>query len=475
MKSLYIECNMGAAGDMLMSALSELAGGDFIEKMNAAGLPGVSFERHKEVKCGISGTRISVEIAGEEEISEDIKGWTAAAEMQTGHVHEDGHSHGNSHEHECEGHIHDHFHEHHGEDHSHDAHGDAQGHSHSHGGHNHPHTHSHDGEHSHSHDHAHSHDHSHSHIGLAQIGEIVGRLPVSENVKQDVTAVYAIIAEAESKAHGQPVETVHFHEVGVMDAVADILGVCLLIEELAPEKIVVSPIHVGSGQVRCAHGILPVPAPATAYILQGIPTYGGKIQGELCTPTGAALLKHFADSFGGRPIMTVEKIGYGMGKKDFPAANCVRVFLGEAENEQSGEAQMNQVSELSCNLDDMTGEELGFAAEMLLEAGVLDVFITPIQMKKNRPGQLLTCLCKAEDEERIAALMLRHTTSFGIRAKSCRRYILERNIAEKETKYGRLRVKTGKGYGVTKSKTEYEDAAKIARESGKSLIEMRER
>ncbi len=159
-------------------------------------------------------------------------------------------------------------------------------------------------------------------------GEEHHHLP--EKVKSDILEVYGLIARAESHAHGVPVTEIHFHEVGTMDAVADVTAVCLLMDRLAPERVIVSPVHVGSGQVRCAHGILPVPAPATAHILTGVPIYGGKIKGELCTPTGAALLRHFADSFGDMPVMTLLRVGYGMGTKDFEAANLVRAMLGEA-------------------------------------------------------------------------------------------------------------------------------------------------
>ena len=158
---------------------------------------------------------------------------------------------------------------------------------------------------------------------------VMGHMDIPENVKADIMAVYGLIAEAESNAHGMPVEEIHFHEVGTMDAVADVAAVCILIDMIKPVKIVASPVHVGAGTVHCAHGILPVPAPATAYILRNIPIYGGKIKSELCTPTGAALLKHFVSEFGDMPVIRTEKIGYGMGKKDFPVANCVRVFLGE--------------------------------------------------------------------------------------------------------------------------------------------------
>jgi uncharacterized protein (TIGR00299 family) protein len=298
---------------------------------------------------------------------------------------------------------------------------------------------------------------------MAEIRDILAALPVSDKVKDDALAVYGLIAEAESKAHGKPVDAVHFHEVGMMDAVADIVGVCLLMEELAPRRVVVSPVHVGSGQVKCAHGILPVPAPATATIFRGVPTYGGQIKGELCTPTGAALLKHFADEFGDRPMMATDGIGYGMGKKEFPVANCVRVFIGESKQQDA------DIVEMVCNLDDMTGEELGFALEVLLENGALDVYMVPIQMKKSRPGQMLVCLCKPADEEKLAALILKHTATFGLRSINWRRHTLERTIETVDTKYGPVRIKTGSGYGVTKSKVEYEDLAKIAKGSGKSI------
>jgi uncharacterized protein (TIGR00299 family) protein len=302
---------------------------------------------------------------------------------------------------------------------------------------------------------------------MAEIGDILAALPISEQVKTNALAVYRLIAEAEGKAHGKPVEAVHFHEVGMMDAVADIVGVCLLMEELAVERVIVSPIHVGSGQVKCAHGILPVPAPATAYILRGVPTYGGEIKGELCTPTGAALLKHFADEFAARPTMIVEAIGYGMGKKDFPIANCVRVFLGETRREDA------DIVEIACNLDDMTGEALGFALETLTENGALDVYLVSIQMKKNRPGQMLVCLCRLEDEEKMVRLMLKHTTSWGLRSRSWRRYTMDRSVEPIETPYGSIRVKTGSGFGVTKSKAEYEDLAQAAREHGLSIAEIK--
>ena len=302
---------------------------------------------------------------------------------------------------------------------------------------------------------------------MADIEHIIGHLPLEDAVRADVIAVYKLIAEAESHAHGMPVSEIHFHEVGTMDAVADITAACLLIRKLAPEKIVASPVHVGAGKVRCAHGVLPVPAPATAYILRDVPIYGGRIQGELCTPTGAALLRHFATRFGAMPPMRVQAIGYGMGKKDFEAANCVRAMLGE-----SGSAG-DTVTELSCNVDDMTGEAVGFALEELLAAGALEAFTVPVGMKKSRPGVMLCILCREQDSERIAGLMLRHTTSIGVRAHSCRRYVLTRRIETVQTPYGEVRRKLSEGYGASRVKYEYDDLAHIARETGRTLDEVR--
>ena len=302
---------------------------------------------------------------------------------------------------------------------------------------------------------------------MAGISHIIEHLNLPDEVKKDVVAVYHLIAEAESHVHGKTVEEIHFHEVGTADAIADIAGVCLLMHMIAPQKVIASPIHVGSGNVRCAHGILPVPAPATAFILQGLPIYSGTIRGELCTPTGAALLKHFVTEFREMPVMRTSAIGYGMGKKDFERANCVRVLLGETE--ESGD----EVAELSCNLDDMTPEALGFVQEILFAAGALEVYTIPIGMKKSRPGILLTCMCRCGDKEKMISLLFKHTTTLGIRENISRRYTLTRTMKEHETPYGVVREKIAEGYGVKRGKLEYEDLAKIAREQGMSLGEVR--
>ena len=306
-------------------------------------------------------------------------------------------------------------------------------------------------------------------VVLADIEAIIDGLNVPDRVKADAKAVYALIAEAESHAHNQPVTEIHFHEVGTMDAVADVTAVCLAMAELDADKVVVSPIHVGTGHVHCAHGILPVPAPATAYILQGLPIYGGKIQGELCTPTGAALLKHFGTEFGDMPVMRVEKTGYGMGKKDFPAANCVRVMLGESSD------LGDKVVELNCNVDDMTAEEIGFAMERLFDAGAYEVFTIPVNMKKNRPGTLIRVLANPAKKQEMAAAIFKYTTTIGIREVPCSRYILKRETETVETAYGPVRVKKSEGYGVKVAKYEFEDVARIAREQNMNIREVREK
>ena len=429
MKTLYLDCGMGAAGDMLTAALLELLPDkeEFLRELNGLEIPGVTVSGEKIAKCGIQGMQVTVKVNGTEE-SEDMHD----------HVHE------HAHDHNCE-HTHDHDHNH-----------------------IHEHGHIHDTSHEQAHVHHHVHSHHH-HSGMHEIGHIVQDLPLSEKVKADILAVFSLIAEAESHVHGVPVKEIHFHEVGTMDAIADITAVCLLMDKLAPEKVIVSPVHVGSGHVRCAHGILPVPAPATAYILRNVPIYGGSIRGELCTPTGAALLKHFATGFGEMPVMKTAAIGYGMGKKDFDTVNCVRALLGETE--ETGDT----IVELQCNLDDITSEAIGFAQEQFFEAGALEVYTIPVQMKKSRPGVLLTVMCREEDKDIMLKLVFRNTTTLGVRENVSRRYKLSRTIRKVDTEFGEVRKKVACGYGVTREKYEYEDIARIAKEQEMNLEEVARR
>ena len=409
MNVLYLDCGMGAAGDMLTAALLQLLPDPdtWVAEFNALGIPGVRMTRSAAVKCGIVGTHVSVTVDGVEE--DDLA---------------------------C---AHEHHHEHE---------------------HEHPHEHPH-------HEHGHHHEHPHVHRGMGDIEAIFSALPLPQRVRDNALAVYRLIAEAESAAHGVPVSEIHFHEVGAMDAVADVTAVCMLMDRLRPDQVVVSPVHVGSGHVHCAHGVLPVPAPATAHILHGVPIYGGEIQGELCTPTGAALLRHFASRFGSMPPMRVSAIGYGMGRRDFPMANCVRAMLGEAED------RTDVVLELSCNVDDMTAEAIAFATQRLFEGGAHEVYTVPIGMKKSRPGTLIRAMCDENDRERILALFFKHTTTLGVRETVTRRFILDRDVHTIRTPYGDVRRKDSSGYGAHRSKLEYEDLARIAIERGISLDEAR--
>lgn len=390
MKTLYLDCGMGAAGDMLTAALLELFPQRemVVEELNELGVPGVRYEAEPCSKCGIQGTHVHVYVGDTEE-----------------------------------------------------------------------------GEH---HDHPHDHSHSHHHGGMEEITHWISHIQASQTVKERIRSVYETIARAESLVHGVEVQNIHFHEVGTLDALADVTAVCYLMEKLGNPVVYASPVHVGSGHVCCAHGILPVPAPATAEILKGVPIYGGQIQGELCTPTGAALLKQFVKEFGNMPVMTPQAVGYGMGKKDFAMANCIRAVLGE-----SGEAE-DSIVELSCNLDDMTGEDIGFAMERLLEAGAPEVFTTPIFMKKNRPAVMLTVLCRQEQREQIVRLIFRHTTTLGIRQTPHRRYTLTRRDEQVMTPYGPVSCKISQGWGVSRRKPEYEDLAGLAREKDIPILQLRE-
>lgn len=417
MKTLYLDLPMGAAGDMLSAALYELLNEDerksFIEEINNAGIPGVRVTTESSVKCGITGTHFSVKVNGQEEECHDV------------------HEHTHEHEHLHEDHHHEHTH-----DHEHDHH------------------------------HEEAHEHHHHHTSMAEIENIINSLKIPENVKADIIEVYKLIAAAESNAHGKPVTDIHFHEVGTMDAIADITSVCLLFNKVGAKNIFASAINVGSGQVHCAHGILPVPAPATAFILKDIPIYSNHIKGELCTPTGAALLKHFVNHFGTMPPIKMSAIGYGMGKKDFEAANCVRAILGDSDEKPE------TILEYTCNLDDISAERIGFAMEQLFAAGAVEAYTIPVTMKKSRPGHLLCVMCRERDKQKILQTIFKHTTTLGVRENISNRYFLERSIETVKTEFGDIRIKRAEGYGVKREKYEYEDLAAIARKTGLSIEEI---
>jgi|GEM_PF-58191 len=458
-KVLYIECGMGAAGDMLTGAIIDMSKNKegVVRLLNSIGIPGVEYSAVRDSKCGIVGTHVRVTVDG---VSED-------------EVHGDVHR--------------DDYHEHHSSRHhdTHEHHSDGN-HEYLSGGHN----------------------GTHEHRGLADVEAIINSLNIPDKTKQDAVNVYRLIAEAESHAHGCEVSQVHFHEVGQMDAIADVVAVCLLILSLSPDKIYVSPINVGSGTVRTAHGILPVPAPATAYLLKGVPTYSSAVKRvdsgksfmsdcELCTPTGAALLRYFADEFTEMPAMRLINTGYGTGTKDFEQANCVRIMMGMIDEScktaghpsgdrvsdrsnqdtdirtsqssaRSKDCGCDEVVELCCNIDDMTGEEIGYATELLMRCGAKDVYTTPIGMKKGRPGVLLTCLCAPSDVEQFTKLIFANTTTIGIRTSTMQRFTLDRHSDVVRTPMGEIRTKISEGYGVRKVKPEYDDVVKCMHRSSDS-------
>lgn len=413
MKTLYIDCSMGAAGDMLTASLLELTDDPVksLEELNGLGIPGVVFKAEKTEKSGITGTHVHVLVNGEEEG------------------------------------VHEHHH-HHDDDHHHD----------------------HDHDHEHGHDHDHDHEHHHHHSGMHDIEHIVrDHMRVSDKVKDKIMSVYRLIGEAESTVHGVSMDEIHFHEVGTMDAIADISAVCYLIDKLDVDRIIASPVHVGRGTVKCAHGILPIPAPATALILKDIPIYSKQeVEGELCTPTGAALLKSFVDEFAAMPALTVRKIGYGMGTKDFKIANCLRTLLCDTQSNDE-----DRIYELSFNVDDMTGEEIGFASQILLDNGARDVFTIPVYMKKNRPGNMIVIICDEAHKDELVKLAFRHTTTIGIRQTVHDRYVLKREIETVDSDYGKVRIKRSQGYGISKEKYEYDDLYELAKENDLSLQEIR--
>ncbi|MGO3018392.1 MAG: nickel pincer cofactor biosynthesis protein LarC [Anaerococcus sp.] len=442
MKILYFDCSMGAAGDMLTASLLDLFSKkqDLVNKLNEIGIEGVEFTLKEEIKSGIYGLGMSVKVHGEEEKVVDF-------DIKEDQMSKKSHGHHNDQDH-CN--CNDESHDHHHHDHDH-CHCNNESHDHHH----------------HDHSHGHGGDGHHVHRGLKEIVEIVESLNLSDKVKEDIIAVYKLIAEAESKSHNIDVSEIHFHEVGALDAIADIAAVCYLIDKLDVDKIIASPINLGSGHVRCAHGILPVPAPATLYILKDVPVYSGRIESELCTPTGAALLKYFVDEFSQMPKLNIKKIGYGMGKKDFEVLNAVRSFLAESSDLN------DSVYELSCNVDDMTGEEVSFAMEKLFEAGAREVYVIPIIMKKSRPGNLIRIMCVEKDKENLIKLIFKYTTTIGIREVETKRYVLKREIEEIASSLGPVKLKRSRGYGVVREKFEYEDLKILAEENNMSIEEVR--
>jgi hypothetical protein len=427
MRIAYLECFSGISGDMFLGALVDAGVPPrLLEETVAALGVGAKLEISRVMRSGISATKVDVWVDGEKDMPRE-EYW---AKQKSQHSHS---------------HSHDHDHEHH---------------------HSHPEEH----DHSHSHGepapHQHEHEHAHAHRGLTEIREIISKAAISESAKKTAIRIFEALGAAEAKIHRVPVESIHFHEVGAVDAIVDIVCTAVGAEALGVDEIVCSPLNVGGGTVKCAHGIFPVPAPATLELLKGAPSYSSGIDAELVTPTGAAIVSTLAKRYGAFPQMTVEKSAYGAGSRDFPGRpNVLRIVLGDASAAMAAKTDSETISVLEANLDDLNPQVFGYVMDRLLEEGALDVFGVPVQMKKSRPGTLLTVLCRPENADKLVQLLFAETTTLGVRRREESRQVLARRWESVRTEWGEVRIKIASMNGtVTNYAPEYEDCRRIATE-----------
>jgi uncharacterized protein (TIGR00299 family) protein len=432
MKTLYLDIFSGISGDMFIAALLDLGvdAHQFEHELEKLRLDGYHLHISRGQKFGIAGVKFDVHL-------------------------EDDHEHGHDHQHD---HEHSHQHEH--------------AHSHHHHGHGH----------SHSHEHEHEHHHDDSRT-FAEIKQLISKSSLSDWVKKRSIAVFQRIADAEGKIHGKPPEQVHFHEVGAVDSIVDIVGGCIALEMLGKPRVLAAPVVEGVGWIDCAHGRFPIPAPATLAILgeRGVAITQSDEPHELVTPTGAALLAELVEEFGPMRGLVAEKIGFGLGTRDNKTRpNVLRVVLGTvsgAKSQVSGghDWETDTIAVLETNLDDVSAEILGNFVERALAAGALDVFHTPIQMKKNRPGVLLTVLCAEGEADKFSEMILRETSAFGVRRHVCERRKLRREFTTVKTSFGEVTVKIGKLDGKTvQTAPEFESCRKLAEERGIPLKQVYE-
>ncbi|WP_373230053.1 nickel pincer cofactor biosynthesis protein LarC [Cohnella sp.] len=410
MRTLYLDCVSGIAGDMALSALVDLgADPDYImSQLSPLPIDSFKMEFVKVDRRGITAKWLKLSFGRNDDRRDHHH-----------HVHHD--------------HNHDHHHHDHNYDHDHHDHHKRQE----------------------------THEHSHEHRKASDILRMIEGSSLPERVKMRSLLIFRLIAEAEGKIHGIDPVDVHFHEVGAMDSILDVIGVCLALESLDVDQIIVSPVPTGTGRLRMAHGLYPIPAPATAELLRGVPLSSFTAQGELTTPTGAGIVKALASGFGPLPAGTIDRVGYGAGTKNFEHPNVLRAILFQRELTKGTE---ETIVVLEAQVDDSTGEMLGYAMERLFEAGALDVYHTPVYMKKNRPGVLVSVLCYPDDSDRCQETLLEETSTFGVRRSSWQRKALERRWIQVETPYGSVRVKQAMdGERIIRQSPEYEDAAKAAR------------
>ena len=315
-------------------------------------------------------------------------------------------------------------------------------------------------------------EHHHHHRHLSQIEEIITASTLDELVKQKSVQIFRRLAEAEAKVHRTTIENIHFHEVGAMDAIIDVVGAVAGLTAMGIQKIYCSPLHLGTGTVECAHGTLPVPAPATAELVKGFPVYSTGVAGELLTPTGAAILTTLASDFGPMPAMSVECLGYGAGTADPPIPNLLRVSIGETA-ENIADCEMEQVAVIETNIDDMNPQMYDYLIQQILNRGAMDIYLSPVQMKKNRSGTLLTIICTPNSVETFAIFLLKETTTIGMRWRVENRVKARRTIKEIDTHYGPIRFKFAQlGNETINVSPEYEDCKRVAHEKKIPLKEV---
>jgi uncharacterized protein (TIGR00299 family) protein len=403
MRIAYLDCFSGISGDMFLGALIDAGVSPKVFEQTVEALTvGAHLEISRVNRSGISATKVDVVVNGEKDSPRATRK-ELAAPQQHSHAHQDSESH------------------------------------------------------------RHHHEHQHGR-GLTEIREIISKGAISESAKRSAIAIFEKLGQAESRIHNVPIEKIHFHEVGAVDALVDIVCSAVGAEALAVDEIICSPLNVGGGTVECEHGTFPVPAPATVELLKGAPVYSSGIKAELVTPTGAAIVATLVKRFSSFPELKIEKTGYGAGTRDFPGhANVLRITIGEALPQLAAKTSRETISVLEANLDDLNPQVFGYVMDRLLEAGALDVFGMPVQMKKNRPGTLLTILAKPEDADQLAQIVFSETTTLGVRRREEKRQALARRWQNVSTRFGEVRIKIASLNGtVTSYAPEYEDCRRIA-------------
>lgn len=431
MRIAYLECYSGISGDMFLGALVDAGVSPQLleDAVSALGV-GAKLEISRVMRSGISATKVDVWVDGEKDMPRE-EYWAkqngvgsvaqAPSPAKTDHQHD--HHHGHKHDHD-----------HHHADEPSRAGVPAPN--------------------------------KHSHRGLTEIRKIISSSSISNSAKKTAIAIFEALGAAEAKIHSVPIEEIHFHEVGAVDAMVDITCAAVGAEALGVDEIVCSPLNVGGGTVRCAHGTFPVPAPATVALLKGAPVFSSGVQAELVTPTGAAIVKTLAQRFGAFPAMQIEKSGYGAGSREFDGhANVARLVIGEAASTQESHVASETITVLEANVDDLNPQVFGYVMDRLFEEGALDVFGMPVQMKKNRPGTLLTVLCKPEAANKLTELIFAETTTLGVRRREEARQTLARRWENVRTQWGDVRIKIASMNGtVTNYAPEYEDCRRLAAE-----------